>query len=206
MKELANSTVNQFGYDDSGTVEYQFNQYGFRNKYNNGTSINIIGNSISFGIGLPQEQTFGHLLSQKIGLPCNNFSFGCYAHENHDHIVNIKTLVEQNTNDVFIVQINNLDRLRIGNDVHKNIDPAIARSRFLNYFEQLSALLEKQKAILMYWDDQDYNLPENIIEQISIVNKFHLDQSIEHNSDTFGARSHSAIAKTLASLYMAKFN
>ena len=40
MKQLAGTTVKNFGYDKTNTVEYHFNQYGFRNKYNSGTSIN----------------------------------------------------------------------------------------------------------------------------------------------------------------------
>lgn len=206
MKQLANSTVTQFGYDQSDSVTYRFNQLGFRNGLNAGTSINLFGNSISFGIGLNEEQTFGYLLSQQLGLPYNNFSFGCYTHENHDHLDNIKILVEQKTNDIFIVQINNLDRFRNGNHVISGLDSDFARTRFLDYFQQLLTLLVDQKFILMYWDDCNYNLPEHIIKQISIFNKFHLDRSIKHNENTFGARSNKAIAKTLASLYLAQFN
>lgn len=206
MKQLANSTVTQFGYDHSDSVTYRFNQLGFRNGLNAGTSINLFGNSISFGIGLNEEQTFGYLLSQQLGLPYNNFSFGCYAHENHDHLDNIKILVEQKTNDIFIVQINNLDRFRNGNRVISGLDSDFARTRFLDYFQQLLTLLVDQKFILMYWDNCNYNLPEHIIKQISIFNKFHLDRSIEHNENTFGARSNKVIAKTLASLYLSQFN
>jgi len=206
MKQLAESTVTQFGYDHTNSVVYKFNQLGFRNSYNAGPSINLFGNSIGFGVGLNEAQTFGYLLSQQLGLPCNNFSFGCYFHENHDHLANIQNLVEQNTGDIFIIQINNLDRFRNGDHVITGLDPAFARARFLDYFEQLLLLLVDQKFILMYWDDYNYNLPENIIRQISIFNKLHLDKSIQHNENTFGAQSNKAIAKTLASLYLSKFN
>ena len=207
MKILANTTVRCFGYDQSSTINYQFNELGFRNTYNAGTSINVIGNSVAFGIGLEEQHTFGHLLSQKINLPCNNFSLGCYFHENHDHLNNLKILSQRDTDDIFVVQINNLDRCRVDdNTVIIAPDPKFGRKRFLEYFDQLLELTAGRRTMLLYWDDQEHNLPKSILDQILIFNKFHLDHSINSNTDTFGPRSHNAIAKTLASLYLSKFN
>jgi hypothetical protein len=203
MKSLANSTVKCFGYDQTNTVTYCFNELGFRNKYNTGTSINIVGNSIAFGIGLDEHQTFGFLLSQKLGLPCNNFGFGCYYHENHDHLANLKILSQRSTDDIFIVQINNLDRYRNKNNVVTTDNCSeFSRKRFLDYFDQVLDLTADRRTMLLYWDDQSYNLPKSVIDKISIVNKFHLDYSIASNQVTFGPRSHRAIAEILASLYL----
>jgi hypothetical protein len=198
MKQLAGTTVNNFGYDKTNTVEYHFNKYGFRNKYNSGTSINVIGNSVSFGIGV--NESFGDILSQRINLPCNNFSFGCYLHENHDYLTNLKKLIDRDCDDIFIIQINNLDRLRNDNTVVSGLDKITARNKFLNYFEQIDMMFRKRKLLLVYWDDQDYNLPKSIVKKIAIFNQFHLDHSINHHAYTFGMQSHRAIAKTLASL------
>jgi hypothetical protein len=207
MKALANTTVRCFGYDNTNAVDYQFNELGFRNKYHHDTSINVIGNSIAFGIGLAEQQTFGYLLSQKIGLPCNNFSFGCYFHENHDYLKNLKILAQRNTNDIFVVQLNNLDRYRVDkNSVTAGLTTEFSRSRFLDYFDQLLAILEGKRSMLLYWDDQDHNLPKSIQDQILIFNKFHLDHSIGSNKNTFGPQSHNAIAKILTSSYLTKFN
>lgn len=207
MKTLANSTVKCFGYDQTNTVTYCFNELGFRNNYSTSPSINVIGNSVTFGIGLEEQQTFGYLLSQKLNLPCNNFGFGCYFHENHDHLTNLEILSQRNTDDIFIVQINNLDRCRVdSNTVITAPSPEFGRKRFLEYFDQLLKLTAGRRTILVYWDNQDHNLPKSVIDKISIINKLHLDCAISNNTDTFGPRSHNAIAKTLASLYLSKFN
>lgn len=207
MKSLAGKTVQNFGYDQTNTVSYEFNQLGFRNTYHSGTSINVIGNSVAFGIGLPEKQTFGYLLSQKIGIPCNNFGLGCYFHENHDHLNNLQILSQKNTDDIFVVQINNLDRHRVdSNTVTRAPTQEFARARFLDYFDQLLKIVGDRRIMLLYWDDQDHNLPNSVTDQVLIFNKLHLDQSISGNQDTFGARSHNAIARTLASFYLAKFN
>jgi hypothetical protein len=205
MKNLANTTVSSFGYDQTNTVKYRFNHLGFRNDYNVGTSINVIGNSVSFGIGLDEQQTFGHILSQKLKLPCNNFSFGCYLHENHDHLNNLNILSQRNTDDIFIIQINNLNRRRDGNNVVLDSDPTIIRNRFFDYFDNLRTLIAGRRTMLIYWDNQDYSLPKSVTDKLSIFNKFCLDCAI-NNKNTFGPLSHLAIAKTLAALYLAQFN
>lgn len=197
MKQLAGTTVKNFGYDKTNVIQYHFNEYGFRNKYNSGPSINVIGNSVSFGIGV--DQSFGDVLSQKINLPCNNFSFGCYFHENHDYLTNLKKLIDRDCDDIFIIQINNLDRLRDGDTVVSGLDKITARDRFLDYFEQIDMMFNKRKLLLVYWDDQDFDLPQSIVKKIAIHNKCHLDCSLD-NKNTFGVRSHNIIAKTLASL------
>ncbi len=207
MKNLANSTVKCFGYDQTNTVTYCFNELGFRNKYSADTSINVVGNSIAFGIGLDEHQTFGYLLSQKLGLPCNNFGIGCYFHENHDHLANLKILSQRSTDDIFIVQINNLDRYRNkDNIVTTDNCSKFSRKRFLDYFDQVLELTADRRTMLLYWDDQDYDLPKSVIDKISIVNKFHLDYSIPGARYTFGVRSHRAIAEILALLYLRQFN
>jgi hypothetical protein len=207
MKKLAGTTVQNFGYDQTNSVRYQFNQLGFRNSYHPGTSVNVIGNSIAFGIGLQEQQTFGYLLAQKIGLPCNNFSFGCYLHENHDHLDNLEILSQKNTDDIFVVQINNLDRFRVdSNTVTCAPTNEFGRKRFLDYFDQLLSIIHGRRTMLLYWDNQDYDLPKSVTDQILIFNKFHLDNSISSNKNTFGLRSHNAIAKVLTSSYLTKFN
>lgn len=197
MKQLAGTTVKNFGYDKTNVIQYHFNEYGFRNKYNSDPSINVIGNSVSFGIGV--DQSFGDVLSQKINLPCNNFSFGCYFHENHDHLTNLKKLIDRDCDDIFIIQINNLDRLRDGDTVVSGLDKITARDRFLDYFEQIDMMFNKRRLLLVYWDDQDFDLPQSIVKKIAIHNKCHVDCSLD-NKNTFGVRSHNIIAKTLASL------
>jgi len=118
MKQLADKSTRFFGYDQQGTIEYNFNKLGFRTGNTNGNlDINLIGNSISFGIGLEYNQTFGSILANNLDRKLNNFSFGCYHHENHDHLTNIETLSNQDRDDIFVIQINNLDRKRLDSNL-----------------------------------------------------------------------------------------
>ena len=114
MKRMAKKSTRFFGYDCQGRIIYNFNELGFRtDNIDRQSAVNLFGNSISFGIGLNYHQTFGHILATNLNRKLNNFSFGCYLHENHDHITNIKTLANNDNDDIFIIQINNLDRQRI---------------------------------------------------------------------------------------------
>lgn len=200
MKQLASKSTKVFGYDNQNLVNYTFNHLGFRtdNTAVESNCINLIGNSISFGIGLAWQNTFGAMVSNNIKWPLNNFSVGCYRHENHDNLNNIKILSDLDNDDIFVVQINNLDRLRVNPTlVCTGLDKNFCRIRFLNYFEQLSELLKNKTTIYVYWDDQDYDLPKSIIDQMLIVNKLHLDTSLPEHSNTFGIKSNCAIATAI---------
>jgi hypothetical protein len=109
-------------------------------------------------------------------------------------------LIDRDCDDIFVIQINNLDRLRCDNTVTTGLSKIAARNRFLDYFDQIHHMFNGRRLLLVYWDDQDYNLPESIVKKIAIFNQFHLDNSIDHHPYTFGVRSHGAIAKTLTAL------
>jgi hypothetical protein len=200
MKRLAHTTVSQFGYDTVGAVTYSFDSRGFRSDNNGGRSLNMIGNSLSFGIGLDLQHTFGSQLAHHLNLELNNCSFGCYFHENHDHLQNLNNMVRQDSDDVFLIQINNLDRYRDCEGVKTNIDAAFAIKRFLDYFDQTREICKNHHVIYVYWDNIHYSLPSSVISEISIYNKFHLDQSLPTHPDTFGSRSHQAIGRVLCHL------
>jgi hypothetical protein len=161
--------------------------------------VNLIGNSVSFGIGLDYNQTFGSILAANMGRKLNNVSYGCYLHENHDHLNNIKILTETgNDTDIYIVQINNLDRRRV--DQHTVLvdnDHLFCKTKFLDYFDQINELLRYKHRLFLYWDNKSYDLPRSITDQFTIFNKFCLDTSLPLHPDTFGHKSHLAIAKIL---------
>jgi len=199
MKQLANQSTRFFGYDQQGIIDYDFDSHGFRTGTTDGTSvINLIGNSISFGIGLPYDLTFGCLVAKNLNKKLNNYSFGCYLHENHDNLSNIKKLVNQPNNDAYIIQINNLDRQRIDSStVITNNDPEFSKKRFLNYFDQVIELLKNNPTIFLYWDDMQYDLPKSVTDQILIFNKFFLDNSLPNNKNTFGIKTNRVISEIL---------
>lgn len=199
MKKLAGSTTRLFGYDQTNTVDYTFNNLGFRSQEpKQHARLAVIGNSVSFGIGLTAEQTYANMLAQKLDLELDNLSLGCYLHENHDHLHNIELLAKQDIETVFVVQINNLDRVRVDGSVVSCVnDPNICVKKFLDYFDQLIQILVHRPCLFIYWDHKQFNLPDSVVKKISLYNKFHLDQSLPNNTDTFGPNSHKAIAQSL---------
>ena len=201
MKQLANKSTQFFGYDQQGHINYEFNNLGFRTGYTGEhSSINLIGNSISFGIGLHYNQTFGSILSTNLNKKLNNLSFGCYFHENHDHITNIKTLANQDSDDIYIIQINNLDRQRIDPTlVISGNDHSFCKKRFLDYFDQVTELLKNKITIFLYWDDIYYDFSKSIVDRILIFNKCHLDISLLNNKDTFGIKTNRFISNSIIS-------
>lgn len=66
MLKHSGSTVNQFGLDSTGVVEYQFNQHGFRSHkdFNFVPDYAFFGCSLVFGIGVPAEKTFAAMFPQ----------------------------------------------------------------------------------------------------------------------------------------------
>jgi hypothetical protein len=201
MKQLANKSTQFFGYDQQGHINYEFNNLGFRTDNAVGHStINLIGNSISFGIGLHYHQTFGSILSTNLNRKLNNLSFGCYFHENHDHITNIKKLANQDSDDIYIIQINNLDRQRIDPTlVISGNDQSFCKKRFLDYFDQVTELLKNKITFFLYWDDIYYDFSPSIINQILIFNKGHLDISLLNNKNTFGIKTNRFISNSIIS-------
>ena len=199
MKQLADKSTRFFGYDQQGTIEYNFNKLGFRTGNTDGNlAINLIGNSISFGVGLEYNQTFGSILANNLGRKLNNFSFGCYLHENHDHLTNIETLSNQDSDDIFVIQINNLDRKRLdSNLVVIGNNQEFCKKRFLDYFDQVTSLLKNKTTIFIYWDNIEYDLPKSITDQILIFNKFHIDFSLDTRKDTFGPKTNQIISKII---------
>ena len=196
--QLKNQSTLKFGYDDTGLVEYKFNSLGFRSpEISDVPTLFSVGNSISFGIGIDERQTFTYLVSQQMHRPYANLSFGCYWHENHDHLTNLTRLSKRDNDDIFLIQVNNLDRRRNGDTVTDGNDAEFCTQRFLDYFEKVSVLFKHKTHVFLYWDEIDHVLPKSVTKQILIYNKGHLDQSIPDMSGTFGTRSHNFISKVL---------
>lgn len=200
MLSLASQDIVNFGYDTLTDVNYKFNSIGFRSpEYTQlKDSVIAIGNSISFGIGLPEDQMFAFQVAEQLGYDYNNFSVGCYFHENHDHLANLKLLAQRNTNDIFLIQINNLDRNRISaTSVVRCDTKQQCLDKFIDYFNQVEQILHNKQRIYLYWDDISYNLPPDIVSKLAIYNKLHLDYSLSNRQSTFGKKSNYAIAKVI---------
>lgn len=77
LLDRVNSLNTTWDSDNSELVKYKFNDYGYRSSYDykplmSSNKIICIGCSFTEGIGLDIEETWPHLLSQKIGLPYLN--------------------------------------------------------------------------------------------------------------------------------------
>lgn len=198
MRCLANRTVMQFGEDRRGVIAYSFDAMGFRNHVEEicGPAVVVIGNSVSFGLGLEYHKTFGSLTAKKLNRPLINLAFGSYLHDNRDHLANVKNMLSRDCDDIFLIQINNLDRCRRDDQVI--LDAAGASTRLQQYWQEIEQLLAHRTRLYLYWDHQDHNLPNSITSQWLIRNQLHLDRSIADNPDTFGERSHHTIHRVIA--------
>jgi hypothetical protein len=76
-------------------------------------------------------------------------------------------------------------------------DREFCKKRFLDYFDQISTILKHTRKIFLYWDNVEYDLPKSVTDQILIYNKFHIDNSLSNNMDTFGTKSHLYISKII---------
>jgi hypothetical protein len=80
MIDYQNQIVNSFGKDQTGQINYQFNQQGFRGS----TNFNFIpdyaffGCSLVFGIGVPEQLTFPYLFNH-----AHNYGLAG-SYDNHD--------------------------------------------------------------------------------------------------------------------------
>lgn len=202
MYDLANSTTQNFGYDRSNQNFYSFNSLGYRshNEFlKEKNSIIIIGNSISFGIGIPYEKTFGYILEKNLNRVVYNFSVGCFLHTNHWQLDRCCEIINEFKPSLLIFQINNLDKVFIDNKVVISSDQKLILNLFDNFYKKLMVTLERQNYLLIYWDNLSYQIPKDVKENICIYNKFHIDSAID-NKSIFGINSHKLIAYKLINM------
>jgi len=196
---LRGQTVKCFGYDQRHMVDYQFNDLGFRSIHlQPRASLITIGNSVTFGIGLPHTQTYASMLADYLALPNFNASFGCWSHENHDHLHNLNLLTQRPYDDVFVIQINNLDRRRIDDTVIRNNAADWCVEHLIDFWQTAQKLLQKKRCAWIYWDDIQYDIPACVRDHLAINNKGCIDASLPDRSATFGPKSHKLIFSVLA--------
>lgn len=82
--KYANSTVTKYGNDNSGIIEYKFNNNGFRNStdFLKNPDIIFAGGSISFGIGLSNDDCYKTIVSTTLNKSYWDLS---YAGEYYDN-------------------------------------------------------------------------------------------------------------------------
>lgn len=199
MMSYAGQTVYGFGYDHS-KIAYTFNSIGYRSmmEYDKNPDVVILGNSVSFGIGLPYDKIFSSLLAAKSQKLVYNFSVGCYVHSNDYQLELLKLVLSRYHPKAVILQINNLCNI-LGHGKHtvRTTNHALALKHFSTFYSSLQKLTEDINLIMLYWDDVEYNISSEIKDKIAIYNKLKVDTAINTLSYTFGPKSHKLIAGNL---------
>lgn len=197
MYNFRNQTIRNFGYDNETQLDYQFNRLGYRSRTEfaeHGSPIIILGNTISFGLGLEIEQSFAGIIADKLNWPVYNFAWGCYRHTNADQINLLKQILSTLQPRLVVFQINNLDRIRQNDRVEIDNSDDVVVDEFEKFRNDVAQTLKSIPHVLLYWDEKQYsvNLPQCLIH-----NKYHVDSSLQSNKKTFGARSHRLIAYSI---------
>jgi hypothetical protein len=164
-----NEILEVYASDRRGTVEYQFNNLGYRNNIDyitQDSNVGIyIGSSITAGIGVDWQKSFANLTSQSLQTRTYHFAQGCKAVDN-DEILRMLEAVIQSGLDAkyFVLQFINLDRIYNAQtgitgysaDRKQNIN------RFVQVFDRVCQLLENCRWCFLGCDQQQHELPTYI--------------------------------------------
>ena len=197
MYQYRNKTIKNFGVDTESCVEYSFNSLGYRSphEFDEKNTIVVLGNTISFGIGLTYTDTFSSILEQQLDTKVYNFSLGCYRHQNYDQLVLLNSIIQSLDPKHVVFQINNLDRKRISDtQVSTNNDVNEILALYNSFMQELKKMLYTVSNSLIYYDNISYNIER---DNFLIDNSYHVDHSIISNKGTFGKKSHKLIGLKL---------
>jgi len=196
MLKHKNTTIKNFGYDSETKTDYYFNSLGYRSNCefepNREKPIYVLGNTMSFGLGVEFENTYGYLLSKGLGRPVYNFSWGCYGHTNLEQINFLEKLLEVHQPYFIIFQINNLNRSRDSSSmVHFKNEKSKVLSLHKQFMTKAKTVLERHKHAFLYWDDEHYDidLPKNCI----VHNRYFVDSALKTRR-VIGQKSHKLIS------------
>jgi hypothetical protein len=197
MYSLRNQTVIRFGYDNETGTDYTFNSLGYRSNVDfelNDCPIVILGNTISFGLGVDLQHSYAGILTSALQCKVYNFSWGCYGHTNADQLQLLKKILRVITPRRVIFQINNLNRMRIGHRMSFSNPEQMVIAEYNKFITEIQLVLALIPHDFLYWDENTYpvDLPNCLIH-----NKYHVDSSLESNKNTFGPKSHKLIAHSI---------
>lgn len=198
MYELRNQTVNKFGYDQITGTSYKFNSLGYRSDIEFtpvDNAVILLGNTITFGLGVELDKTFAGQLCASLSVPVYNFSWGCYSHTNHEQLELLQNILAISKPKCVIFQINNLNRSRSRSGiVNFNNDTDFIKSEYVRFYQSATTILADTPHIFLHWDHEYYGFE---FSDCLVYNKYHVDQSVPDNNSTFGPKSHKLIALKL---------
>ena len=199
MYKFRNQTLNEFADDIHTGSRYTFNSLGYRSDIEFeliDDTVIVLGNTLTFGLGLDIEKTFTGILSREFTVPVYNFAWGRHAHENSEQLELLKIILSMVKPRLVIFQINNLNRVRINDSyVNFNNSPELIMEKFNKFYPELQSVLNTTPHILLHWDDEVHGVD---FSDCLIYNKYHID-SVDFflNSEykpTMGKMSHKLIA------------
>lgn len=168
--ECRNETVEVYASDRRGTVEYQFNNYGYRNNtdyIDNQSGVGVyIGSSITSGVGVNWPDCFAPLSAAELNVPCYHFSQGCVPIDNQEML---KTLQHLKQSDLkpkyYVIQFIDLHRRyipKIG-----RFEPETDKSKNIKLFEDtfnaVDQLLRDDIWVFLGCDSAQHDIPEYIL-------------------------------------------
>jgi len=174
--QCRNETLEVYASDRRGQVQYQFNNFGYRNNIDyvddeNNVGV-YIGSSITAGIGVDWSKTFASLSSAALGVRCYHFAQGCVAVDNQE-ILRMLQAVKQSRIQAkyYVIQFIRLTRQydpKTGQTTHsddhnKNIE------RFLSVFDQIQNVLANDHWCFLGCDQEQHALPHSVTKHARCV-------------------------------------
>lgn len=169
LYECRNETLELFASDRRGQVNYQFNNYGYRNNidYHVGKSdvAVFLGSSLVSGIGVQWEESFPYLVSQKLHTSCYHYGQGCKEIDNQETLRILKEIISDGVFPKYtVIQFIDLDR-RYNNVTGTTVrDPDIEQNiqLFKKTFDGIAELLHDQNWCFFTCDNLSHAVPDYI--------------------------------------------
>ena len=192
------TTIMEFGRDQRSSSTYTFNSLGYRSNTEfdpENNAIVILGNTISFGLGINVDETFAGILGNTLSVPVYNFAWGCYGHTNYEQLALLQNILKVTTPCKVIFQINNLNRRRLPDGSIDRANTAeFIKSAYTTFYQQAINVLATTPHVFLHWDNECYGFE---YPNCLVYNKYHVDKSIDDIETSFGPKSHKLIALKL---------
>ena len=188
------NTIKNYGYDSVTDVDYTFNSLGYRSsvQFDAPNPIVVLGNTMSFGLGLPYEQTYAGIVEQQTKTPVYNLSWGCYAHTINEQLELLQDVYNCIEPSLVIFQINNLNRYRLNKtEVSFNNSRDIIHAEYNRFIYNLHKTIANKNIVLMHWDNENHGIQ---IPNLLIDNKYSIDFVPDITPAVIGMKSHKLIA------------
>jgi hypothetical protein len=160
--ECRNETLEVYGSDRRGKVNYQFNNLGYRNDIDYADSESdvgvYIGSSITAAIGLDWVQSYSKISSENLSARCYHFAQGCVAVDNAEILTMLKSVKFSKLKAKFyVIQFIGLDRRydRNSGSTTYESDHSINAFKFIEIFQKIKDLLRNDCWCFFGCDESD---------------------------------------------------